>query len=109
MPSFSGNERDCSFDHWKYEVNCIDEEQRYNDSTVKEAVRRSLKSLAADVMSKLGTNPSVDQVVNKLQSLYESILSGPTILERFYKEQQGDTSCAKWSITLENWIYQAAE
>lgn len=94
---------------WKYEVNCIDEEPKYSASTVKEAVRKSLKSPAADVLCKLGINPSVDQVVNKLQSLYGSVLSGPAILERFYKEQQGDVSCAKWSITLENWIYQAAE
>ena len=82
--------------------------KKYSTTTVMEAVRKSLKSPAADVLTKLGIHPTVAQVIKKLESIYGSVLSGPAILEKFYKEEQGDISCAKWSTTLEDWIYQAA-
>ena len=114
LPTFSGNEKDCSFGRWKHEVTCIDTEEtsahqkKYTTATVMEAVRKSLKSPAADVLSKLGLHPTVALVIKKLESIYGSVLSGPAILEKFYKEEQGDKSCAKWSTTLEDLIYQAA-
>lgn len=107
IPPFSGTEKDCSFGRWRFEVECVNAEAKYTDSTKREAVRKSLKSPAADVLPLLGLNPSVQQILNKLESIHGIVLSGQALMEKFYKEEQGQRSCAKWSTQLEDWIYQA--
>ena len=107
IPAFSGTEKDCSFGRWKFEVECVAAEEKYTDSTKREAVRKSLRSPAADVLPRLGVNPSVTQIINKLESIHGIVLSGQALMEKFYKEEQGSRSCAKWSTHLEDWIYQA--
>ena len=109
ISNFSGSAKDASYGRWKWEVTSLQAEGGYTQSTILEAVRKSLKSPAADVLKQLGSNPPLDKVLKKMTSLYGSILSGPAIMERFYKETQGDTSVAQWSITLEDWLYQATE
>ena len=110
LPSFSGSGKDCSFGRWKYDITCLDKDDKYSDSTVLEAVRKSLKTPAADVLRQLGIKPTLTQVLKKMESIYGSVLSGEAILERFYQEKQDkDESCAKWSMRLEDWVYQAVE
>ena len=110
LPPFSGSGKDCSFGRWKHEVMCLKEDVRYSDSVVMEAVRKSLKSPAANVLPRLGYSPTVDQIVAKVESTYGSVLSGEVLLERFYSERQKeDESCAKWFDRIEDLVYQALQ
>lgn len=109
LPTFSGSGKDCSYGRWKYDVKCLMGNQKYSVDTVLEAVRKSLKSPAADVLPRLGINPTLQQVINKMDSTYGSVLSGQAILQKFYTDEQGDESCVAYSMRLEDWIFQAAE
>ena len=110
MPSFSGSGKDCSFGRWKHEAECLDADEKYSDSTVLEAVRKSLKTPAADVMPHLGVGATLQQLIDKIASIYGSVLSGEALLEKFYCDQQAEgETCAKWSMRLEDSIYQAAQ
>ena len=110
MPSFSGSGKDCSFGRWKHEAECLEADVKYSTSTVLEAVRKSLKTPAADVLPHLGVNATLQQLLDKIGSIYGSVLSGEALLEKFYCAKQAeDESCAKWSLTLEDSIYQAAQ
>ena len=115
ISAFSGTPgRDASFGRWRYEVRCLTMDKRHPEHAVLTAARRSLKSPAADVLIRLGTSASLDCIVEKLQSLYGSVLSGDALLEKFYSaSQKGNPpdkeTCAQWSNRLEDLIYQATE
>ena len=110
MSTFSGSGKDCSFGRWKHEARCLEADDRYSPSTVLEAVRKSLKTPAADALPRLGVNPTLDQVIKKLESTYGSVLSGEVLLERFYSSKQtADENCAKWSNRIEDLVYQALD
>ena len=52
-------------------------------------VRKSLKSPAADTMINLGERATFAEVLHKLLSLYDTVMSGNTLLiYRFYSESQ---------------------
>ena len=112
---FSGTPgRDSSFGRWRYEVRCLMMDKEHPEHAVLTAARRSLRSPAADVLIRLGTSASLDCIVEKLQSLYGSVLSGDALLEKFYSaSQKGNPpdkeTCAQWSNRLEDLIYQATE
>ena len=109
VPSFSGSGKDCSFGRWKYEVDCLEQSGAHTEATILDSVRKSLKTPAADCLPLLGVNPTLAQVVDKIQSVYGSVLSGETLLEQFYKAEQEDESCAQWSLKLEDLIFQASQ
>ena len=110
LPIFSGSGKECTFGRWKYEVLCLQEDKSYSASVVATAVRKSLRSPAADVICRLGTNASSAFIVQKLESIYGSVQSGETLLEKFFSEPQHPKkeNCAQWSCRLEDLIYQAA-
>lgn len=110
IPSFSGSGKDCSFGRWKYEVDSLDKNEKYSDITVMEAVKKSLKTPAADCLPHLGVSPTLSQVIRKIESMYGSVLSGEALLEKFYRDEQGSgETCAQWSCRLEDVIFQAAQ
>ena len=110
LPYFSGSGKECTFGRWKYEVNCLQEDGNYLASAVTTAVRKSLRSPAADILCRLGIGATSSEIVHKLESIYGSVQSAETLLERFYSEPQlpKNETCAQWSCRLEDLIYQAA-
>ena len=110
IPAFSGLEgKDVSYGKWRYEVMCMMNDKQ-STAMVKAAVRKSLKSPAADVLRRLGENASLDQILLKFHSLYGTVLSGDDLLQKFYGEhQRAKETCAEWSCRLEEYMYQAIE
>lgn len=109
LTTFSGEAgKDASFSRWRYEVSCLVKD-RYPQSVIHNAIRKSLKSPAAEVVRRLG-DTDVDHLLCKFQSLYGTVLSSEAILQRFYSERQqkGETAAA-WSCRLEDLMYDALE
>ena len=106
---FSGSPgKDCSFGRWRYEVECMINSKTYNQQTILHAVRKSLRSPAAELITHLDSDATLDELLSKLESIYGSVLSGQTLLQRFYSEtQKQDESCAEWACRLEDIAYQA--
>jgi hypothetical protein len=108
--SFSGTTgKDSPFSKWHYEVACLVREQ-HPEATVLLAIRKSLKSPAADVLRRLGETATLEMVLSKFQCLYGKVLDGDEILKRFYGEKQGvNESCVDWSCRLEEYLFEALE
>lgn len=108
---FSGTPgRDCSFGRWRYEVECLKRSTTYESQTILHAVRKSLRSPAAELVTHMGSDATLDELLSKLESIYGSVLSGQTLLQRFYSEtQKEDETCAEWACRLEDIAFQAQE
>lgn len=101
--------KDASFGRWQYEVMCLIKENN-DTSTVRSALRKSLKSPAAEVLRRLGDEVDVAHVLFKFQSLYGTVLSGEALLQKFYGEKQtAKETCAEWSCRLEDYMFEAME
>ena len=102
--------KDCSFGRWKYEVECLQKCATYGAHTILHAVRKSLRSPAAELITHLDKDATLDELLSKLESIYGTVLSGQALLQRFYSEVQKDTeTCAEWACRLEDIGYQAQE
>lgn len=107
ISTFSGDGKDSTYDLWKYEVTCLMKEKHPREDLLM-AVRRSLKGEAANVLMRLGTVDKVDEILNKFDSIYGSVLETEDILAEFYSAKQKPTEdCASWSMRLEDLINKA--
>lgn len=104
---FSGGTSDSAYELWRYEVTCLRKEG-YSKETILNAIRRSLKGEPATVMMRLGPVDSIDEILQKFDSIYGNVLGTEDILAEFYSAKQKDTEdCATWSIRLEDLINRA--
>lgn len=106
---FSGEKgKDTTFARWRYDVNCL--LGSYPEASILQAIRKSLRTPAADVVRHLGESASIEQIIKKLHSMYGTVLSGEAILQKFYSEPQtAGESCAQWAARAEELCYQALE
>jgi len=114
LSCFSGlKSKDTPFGRWKYEVKCLNTDKNYSANTILSAVRKSLRSPAADVVSRLGEYATLEGIMAKFESIYGTVMSGEAILEKFYsarqKPKEENEDCAMWCCRLEELIYQALE
>ena len=107
---FSGEPgKESPFERWRFEVESMQREG-FGQGTVMAAVRRSLKSPAADVFRRMGGTTEVGDVVERLRILYGRVVVGGDILKKFYGEKQAaGENCANWAIRLEDYVHQAEE
>lgn len=103
LPTFSGEDEpakgEVNFELWKYEVNCLLQEGVHSIDTIRQAIRRSLKGRAAAILQRMGTNPPIQKIVDKLNGIYGSVDAGQTTLAEFYAaKQKTDESVASWSV-----------
>ena len=54
LPPFSGDDKDCQFDLWHYEVQCL-EQEKHPESDIKLAIRRSWRGQAQRTLMSLAT------------------------------------------------------
>ena len=107
---FSGNTtaKNENFDTWKYEVNCLQLGDQYPLKVVAEAVRRSLKGEAANVVKRLGITVSIPDIVQKLEGVFGNVVLTENVLAEFYStHQRPEEDVAKWSCRLEDILEQA--
>ena len=108
LPLFSGlKDKDTSFGRWKFEVKSLWKGGEVQGQALLSTMRRSLKSPAADALIHMGDAGFVE-IMDKLESLYGTVMSGDTLLTKFFSEPQQE-DCAQWSTRLEHLCYSAAE
>ena len=99
---------DTSFGRWKHEVTCLMAE--HTESVVLGAIRRSLRSPAADILMHVDQRASVSTIIRKLDAIYGMVCTGQTILQRFYSDSQSTSErVAEWACRLEDLAYKAVE
>ena len=80
---FSGENQkgDVSFEVWKFELNCLIRESIYPDSFILQAVRKSLKDKARDILLTLGKTASPTDMLIKLEGIYGNVSSSGVLLQ----------------------------
>lgn len=109
LPTFSGNvtKGEVSFQRWKYEVKCL-KKSALQENIILQAIRRSLRSTPADVLTWMGESATVDDILHKLEGLYGTVLSGEALIQKFYSERMlPDESVTSWGCRLEEILSQA--
>ena len=112
LPQFSGTDAkgEASYEVWKFEVVCLQKEKIYPDAHILQAIRRSLKGQARDILMTVGDNASSEDVLTKLNGIYGIVSSNESILQQFYLEQQRESeNVAHYSIRLENMLQQTKD
>lgn len=106
LPVFSGEKGETSFLQWKSEVLCVKQEEQVG--VVMQAVRRSLRGNAADVLLHLGDSVTLDQLLEKMEVVFGEVLSAEQLLEGFYSaKQKANESVATWGCRLEELVDKA--
>ena len=57
---------ECTFDLWKYEVDCLIRENVYSEENQRRMIRASLRGEAAHVLKRLGPDASVANILQKM-------------------------------------------
>lgn len=109
---FSGKEgkSDTSYDLWRYEVCCLMADKIHPQDVIAQAVRRSLRGDAGRVLMHLGTNVSLEKMIEKMDSIFGKIYDGVSVMTEFYSASQKDEeNVTTWSCRLENIIDKAIQ
>ncbi|GFO14967.1 modulator of apoptosis 1-like [Plakobranchus ocellatus] len=107
LPVFTGESKDCSFDQWEFEVQCLIKEA-WPEDEVKLLIRRSLRGQASRTLMNLGTDASLATIMAKFKSVYGHILSLNTVMATFYSMKQAETEDAgSFAQRLEDTAHQA--
>lgn len=108
ISQFSGDAgKDVSYAQWQFEVRGLQRDGNYSEALMLQAVRRSLRGTATEVLLHLGEDVKLNNVVSKFNLVFGNILPADTILEQFYTARQRDTeTAATWACRLEDLMAQ---
>lgn len=98
------------FQTWKYEIECILQEHKYEEDQILMAIRRSAKGEAANILRRLGTKAHIKEVLSKFNSTFGDIDSPELILKKFYAvEQRPSESLINYAARIEELFAQAVQ
>ena len=75
---------EATYNQWTFEVHSI--ESCYQEGVLWEGIIWSLKGHAANMVQFLGPTPSVDAILDKLDSLYGLVYTFDIMMQGFYRE-----------------------
>ena len=107
--SGDGSKQDSSYDLWRYEVECLRKE-KYSDSVIAQSIRRSLRGDAGRVVMRLGPEATIQEMLEKMESVFGTVERGESIMQEFYSatQKKGEDTMA-WSCRLEEVYRKAVE
>ena len=101
LPMFSGTGKDCAFDLWAYEVECLRGRQK-DENQILNAINRSLKNEPARIVMMLGPKATLEEILAKLQSVYGDIHGTDTVMTAFFNASQNpEETVSEWSVRVE--------
>lgn len=107
-PFTGSSKRETSYELWRYEIQCLVSEKVYSDDQILQAIRRSVKGEAANVLMRLGSSASIDTILQNMNFIYDTIDSGQMNVEQFYSaEQEDNENVSQWGCRLEYLINKA--
>ena len=93
-----------SFTAWKHEVEGL--LSIYPQKAVVQAIRRSLKSPAAEVVWCLGQEASYEDIIEALETRYDDVAEGAVLLSELFSTTQGEKeSLIEYASRLESILY----
>ena len=109
---FSGDDYkagEVKFWHWKSEVTSLLNEG-YSQSAILQSIRRSLRCTAAEVMQNLKIPIRVQDVLDKFEIVFGTVLCNENLLSDYYNTMQNSSeSVVAWSCRLESHLSRLSE
>lgn len=100
--SGEGQKGDCTFEVWRYDVNCLLRGHMYPEHAILEAIRKSLKGKARTVLLHLGELANINDIMTELEGLYGNVATSEKLKEQFYcARQEKNETVADYSLRLE--------
>ena len=91
-------------------MDCLRQDKSYTDSQIGLAIRKSLRYQAKRQIMPLGATATVDEMMNKLQAVFETVATRGSIMKEFYTAaQKQDESVTAWGLRLEEILQRATE
>ena len=112
LPNFSGEDQknDVNYDVWRYQLKCLVLENAVTESVLLQAIRKSLRGTAREILVSIGTTASVDDILNKLDTLFGNECSDEYIMQTFYSTSQKEgESVTAYGCRLENILQMAVQ
>lgn len=99
-----------TFEVWKLEVQSLIAMKVYSDISIVQAIWKSLRGQARNVLFNIGPSAKADDIVKRLESVYGNVASGEAVLQEFYTvHQEENESVTDWGLRLEQILQRAKE
>lgn len=108
LPNFSGDRKGDSYINynlWKHELNTMINDPSLSVSVIWQAIHRSVKGVAAEVLMNMGHGPHVTfhTALDKFEVLFGNTQSLEQLLQSFYlSKQQPEEAITTWGCRLED-------
>ncbi|XP_076469987.1 uncharacterized protein LOC143300276 [Babylonia areolata] len=98
LTKFGGEE---GYDLWRHQLLSLHREN-HSSQDIADAIRASLQGKAGSLLVSLGPDATVDEILTKLDSIYEQVDEDADVLAAFYSARQGQSeTVADWSCRIE--------
>ena len=99
-----------TYDQWVYEVKCLFKEETHKPEVIAQAIRRSLRGDASNLVRRLGIGSSIPDILDKFKSVYGATDTNEYLLAKFYSAKQDeDEDVTKCSCGLEDILASVVE
>ena len=110
MFSGEGQKNEPSYAQWRSEVHSVWRSGIYQDAMVMTTVRGSLRGRAADVLLAMGSEVSVQQLLEKFDVRFGDVRPSDMTLEQFFTARQLPTeSVSAWGCRLEDLLSRVTD
>jgi hypothetical protein len=100
LTKFSGDSSE-GYDLWRYQLLSLKNE-KHRPEDIADAIRASLQGKAGGIVARLGTDVSVEQILQKMDSIFGEVGAEADCLANFFSARQAPTeTIAEYSCRLE--------
>lgn len=97
---FTGEAKDQAYDQWRYEVKALVHDG-VPEHLILQAIRRSLKGMAASAVMQMGEDVSVSGILDQFNQLFGNVLPAEVLLEQLLSAKQTEEeSITAWACRL---------
>lgn len=114
LPIFSGTDKEnlgkseVSFEYWSHMVNGIVTDGGYSTALIRQAIRKSLRGEAAQVLLQIPSDTDTSKIISTLGEYYGKVVSKETSWQLFFSAAQlPKESVVSWKSRLEGLMYRA--
>lgn len=101
---------EATYPQWVYEVKCLLAEKQHKPEILAQAIRKSLRGEASNLLRRLGIGATIPEILEKFESVYGSVDNKENLLAKFYSAKQAENEdITKWSCRLEDILSTAVE
>ena len=102
VSTFSGSSKDCSFEQFRYDVQCLIK-QGCPEGMVLTAIKRSIKGQAQEIVLHMGEDATVNDIITRYDMMFGDVNPPHVLLAQFYSASQTPgESITDWYARLED-------